>query len=406
MASQIRSPLVRLECPNCGSPVEQYNATTQAVVCSTCGTHFAIGIEEPEILGQGRKLPPSPRPIKLGDRVTIANQEYVVLGRVLYRGVSEGEAFTWNEWMLGSPDGRILWLSLDEKGFALFRKLRFRQPFNPKQDFRLNLGDKQAFIHERYNAQIVGAEGELTWRAKPGDRVFVAEGAGSGLKYSIQQTPKELEIYEGRAIGERALATAFKNDAWLKMVENFKKRASTYRISAVACVVAAVIAVIVALFASGTGIQEDPEIVELSSASPSERFTINFESKRPSIIAVALISGGLPQNSFIDIDVGIVSPDGTNQDLFVQELWHETGVDEDGRWVETKYRTSEMFVPLQAGEHTLEISYDGSVLNSLTLEVSVRRQHIMPLWFFIYAVIAGIAAAIFAYMASTQRPPS
>ena len=86
----------------------------------------------------------------------------------------------------------------------------------------------------------------------------------------------------------------------------------------------------------------------------------------------------------------ITSPDGEVDDLFSQELWHETGSDEDGPWDESQYTTSDMFVPTQTGTHKVDISYDGTVLSSLTLEVTVRTNHIMPIWFFIYAAIAGV----------------
>jgi hypothetical protein len=357
-------------------------------------------------LSRGTKLPRPPRPINIGDRASIANVDYIVLGRVLYRGVEDGETFTWNEWLLGGSDGQMLWLSLDEHGFGLFRKIRFREQFNPQTDSKLQVGDKTAFIHERYSAQIVGAEGELTWRAKPGERVFMAEGAGGGLKYSIQQTPEELEVHEGRQISEVALAQAFKNDEWLKAMQSFEQWKSTYSKAAVACVIAAVIGVIVALYASTTGVTEEAQTVELSSRSQADDFAVTFDTKRPAIVTVKLINTTLPENSFIDIDVNIVSPDGLSQPLFVQELWHESGTDEDGRWVETQYETSEMFVPTQSGEHKLEIAYDGTVLNNLTLQVTVRRDHIMPLWFGIYAVFAIILAAIFGVMAGRQRATS
>lgn len=66
MASETRSPLTRLECPNCGAPIDQFNATSQSLVCPTCGSHVSLGMDTPEILGQGSKLPPAPRPIEIG----------------------------------------------------------------------------------------------------------------------------------------------------------------------------------------------------------------------------------------------------------------------------------------------------------------------------------------------------
>jgi ribosomal protein S27E len=403
MASETRSPLVQLECPNCGKPINQYNATSQSLVCPACGSHIAIGIGNPELLSKGRRLPKPPRPVNLGATARIANKNYVVLGRVIYSGTSEGETFSWNEWMLGSEDGRILWLSFDENGFGLFQKLRFRYPFNPQNDSQLNLGDKKIFIRERYPAQIVGSEGELTWRAKPGDRLFVAEGTGSrGLRYSIQHTPQELEIYEGRAVTEKDLALSFNDQDWLKAIGASKKRQATLQLIAALCIAAAILGAFLALIAGATGDKVEPTIVELSQTTPRDSFELAFDNPRPAVIGITLISGSLPENSFIDIDMEITSPDGTKDELFSQEIWHETGSDEDGPWRETQYSTSEMFVPTQSGSHIVDVSYDGSVLSSLTLEVSVRRNHVMPIWFFIYAIVTGILG-ILALAASAPR---
>jgi hypothetical protein len=165
---------------------------------------------------------------------------------------------------------------------------------------------------------------------------------------------------------------------------------ATLQIIAAMCIAAAILAVFFALIAGVTGDETEPQLVELSTATQHEFINVDFDSPRPAVIGITLISGGLPENSFIDIDVEITSPDGTKDELFSQELWHEAGSDEDGPWRETQYTTSDMFVPTQAGQHVLDVSYDGSVLSSLTLEVSVRPNHIMPIWFFIYAVIAAI----------------
>ena len=75
---------------------------------------------------------------------------------------------------------------------------------------------KKSFINERYPAQIIGAEGELTWRATRGEQLWVAEGAGFGKKYSIQQTESELEVNEGKPISEieMELAQALGSDEW------------------------------------------------------------------------------------------------------------------------------------------------------------------------------------------------
>ncbi|MDQ7034904.1 MAG: hypothetical protein Q9P01_08725 [Anaerolineae bacterium] len=180
---------------------------------------------------------------------------------------------------------------------------------------------------------------------------FVAEGAGGGKKYSIQQTPDELEVYEGRAISEKAIATAFGNQEWVKNLEKAIARKSTFRAIAVVCIIFAIVALVGALGVSGSGEELEPQLMRLSSANPSQSFVVNFDKiNRPAIIAVDLRSGGIPENTFVDLDVSITAPDEQTYFLFTQELWHETGRDEDGPWRETHYRNSEMFVPLLTGD--------------------------------------------------------
>lgn len=392
--AETRSPLKRLECPNCSKPIDQFNATTQAVICPACGAMVAIGTGDPELLEKGGgRIPPSPVPIKLGDKANIANTEFVVLGRVVYRGWDDEDSWTWHEWLLGGSDGRMVWMSLDENGFALFQKMRFRSAFNAQTDFQLDIGDgKHAFIHERYPAQIIGAEGELTWRAKRGDRLYMAEGAGGSKQYSIQQTPEELEVYEGKGIAEKTIAEAFGNQQWLTNMTKTANRKSTVRAIAVACLIFAIVSIIAAIGVSTTGEQLEPHFMTLSTSNPSQSFVVNFDkANRPAVIGINLRSGSLPANTSLDLDVNITAPDEKTYFLFTQELWHETGSDEDGPWTETQYRTSDMFVPLLTGDHKIQVDFDlENPVSSADIEVTVRRNHIMPTWFIIYAAVTGI----------------
>jgi len=397
MSEQAQPVLKKLECPNCGSPISQHSASTQTIICETCGTHVAVGLGQPENIGQGRRIPHPPRPIKLGDKITLKNTEYVVLGRVVYRGWDPHEAdesWAWHEWMVGGDTGQMMWLSFDEKGFGIYRKLRFRDQFNPQQDRVLNLGEGQSIlIHERYPAKIVGAEGELSWRAKPGESLFVAEGARSGRRYSVQQSAEEMEIYEGIPLEELEVAKAFGDEQWIKrVIQRARNRATRSTIGAM-CLMFALAALLVAIFVNGSGEELEPRTLDLSTEAPSATVPVTFDQTgRPAVINVA--TNNIAQDSFIDIDVTVVSPDGTRSNLFVQELWHETGVDEDGPWRDTRFATSDMFVPTQTGQHQIELQFESAQVSSTRLTVTVRRNHMMPTWFVIYAVAAGIIGGL------------
>jgi hypothetical protein len=220
----------------------------------------------------------------------------------------------------------------------------------------------------------------------------MAEGSGGGKKYSIQQTPDELVVYEGYLIGERAIAQAFGNQEWVKKLESSKRTKSTLRAIAAACFFFAIVALIGAIGVTGSGEELESHTMTLSQSNPSQSFVVNFDkAKRPAIIGIALRSGGIPANSFVDLDVNITAPDEQTYFLFTQELWHETGSDEDGPWTETHYRHSEMFVPLLTGDHKIQVDFDTTnPVSSVDIEVTVRRNHIMPTWFVIYAVVTAL----------------
>ena len=217
--------LKRLNCPNCGNDLNPHLPNSQTIVCDKCGTFVAIGGEQPE--NQGRGMPIKPNvPIELGKELTMNDTKYMVLGFVRYRGWSEAypsESWEWDEWMVGAPDGRMLWLAHDEKGFALFTKQRIREQFNFATMKTIPYKGKQIRVHERYPAEVLGGNGELTWRAKPRERLQVVEGAGHGMRVSIQFSNEELELYTGKAINEMEIAKAFNDQSWADNINRRKE---------------------------------------------------------------------------------------------------------------------------------------------------------------------------------------
>jgi len=284
----------------------------------------------------------------------------------------------------------MVWLSHDEKGFALFRKMRFRSQFDIRTSRQIDVdGGKKAHINERYPAQIVGAEGELTWRATRGEQLFVAEGAGFGKKYSIQQTADELEVYEGKAIAETELAQAMGNAKWEEDIKNRANWTMTIGIVAVACIVFAVLAIVGAVMASGTGNVIVTDSITISTGNPEATIPVNFEvAERPAIIGIDMQTS-LPQNTYMDMAISIISPDGTETDLFEPEFWHETGSDEDGPWQEWDYTGSDMFVPFQAGDHQLKFLLGDTPVDTVSADIEIRANHIVPIWLIVYGVIVG-----------------
>lgn len=399
-----QTALKRIECPNCRAPVDQFNPTSQTLICKNCGSHIGIGAGDAALLSEGgRKLPPPPAPISVGDKFTLMNEEYFVMGRVIYRGwdpEDTNDYWVWNEWLLGTKSGSMLWLSHDEHGFGLFRRLRFRSQFDARTSRRLELEEgKSAPINERYPAQIIGAEGELTWRATRGESLWMAEGAAYGKRYSIQQTEQELEVNEGKAIDEAELANAMGNQKWVESIKSRTNWSTTLAIVSLILIVFGVLALVGGAMASSTGDSIATQSITLSKASPEASFPINYEvAERPSVIGLHLQTS-IPQNSALDMEVLIVSPDATETELFEAEFWYETGSDEDGPWSEASYDVSDMFVPFQTGEHTMKFILGDSPVDTVNAQIEIRANHVMPIWMIVYGVIVGVIGIVLMFVA-------
>lgn len=402
MATASKPALKQLQCPNCGTALSQYTPGAQTIVCHNCGSYVAIGAGDPETTGKTRKLPRPRKPVQIGKTITIEGTGYLVLGRVRYTGWDDEESWSWDEWMVGSDDGRLLWLAYDEKGFSIFKKERFREQFDPRSSRNITIDGKTYPILERYPARIIGAEGELTWRAKENERLYVAEGSRGGFRYSVQKTEDEIEVYSGRAVSELDIAKSFNDQNWIRRVNARITRGENMRMAAGIAIIFACIGLALAMMTSAIGERINQTDVPMSESQVS--LPVNFNQPgRPALVSVRL-NGTLPENTFVDMDVSMQAPDGTDNFLFTKSFWHETGRDEDGFWRETDYNVSGMFVPLDTGEHRLIMDVaEGNVASSLNAQVTIRRNIWVAQWFVGYGVIAGIIGVLLFMAAPSSK---
>ena len=118
-------------CPNCGAPLEIRNPNTQTVVCNSCQAYVAVGMGEASVLANAGKFRPG-TPLEIGATGQLDGTSFFVLGHVQYEGwdpKDTSDRWKWDEYLLGGADGRMLWLSHDEKGFGLYTKQRLTGEF-------------------------------------------------------------------------------------------------------------------------------------------------------------------------------------------------------------------------------------------------------------------------------------
>lgn len=401
-AGQERPVLQELKCPTCGASVRQHIPDAQTLVCTHCHSHIIVGGEEGATATRGVKLPHPRVPVEVGQKITLNDTSYFVMGRVMYQGWEPDDPsdhWTWNEWLIGANDGRMIWMSHDdEDGFMLFNKLRIREAFDPQSASTIPVGGgKTARIEERYPAKILGAEGELTWRAQRGDRLYMIEGSGEGKSYSVQATPNELEVYEGMPLSASAVAAAFGADAMAKVRGVGAEAGGGFgRVIGVICIAFAIAAVIIGFGASSTGQNILSQQVTLTNVQPIVSIPIDFQQvQRPVMVQMKVISP-IPENTFADVDMSVVAPNEVEALIVSEEFWHETGVDEGEFWREQDLDGSGEFVPFLVGQHEIELELGSEPpeqlvrVSDVTMQVDVVAGHISANFLFIYAGIVGI----------------
>jgi hypothetical protein len=391
-----RPVLREIKCPKCASPVQQLTPDVQTLVCKSC--HSAIS-DGPDGLtwSAGSKLPTPRVSIRIGQTLTIEKIPYFVLGRVIYQGWDPEETsdrWTWTEWLLGSSDGRTVWLSLDENGLVLFNRLRVRAPFNIHTDNNIPIApDKSARVTERYPARVMGVEGELTWRAKRGDQLNMIEGVAGGKKYSIQATESELEFHEGSVLSQDAIKAMLGAEVAKEYAE--ARRNLPVEIGAMLLFFAFAGLLLAGLFwMSGRGNVVINERYTLQAGVETD-VPVTFSAPgRPVTFRVALLTD-MPENTFNDLEVSVMSPDETETVVAFPDFWHETGVDEGEFWREQQTEGNDAFVPFQAGAHVIQLELDpASNLPQVEMLLEVRDQHISATPLLIFAGFAGIVGFI------------
>ncbi len=404
-ATPAKLPVLKaLSCPKCGASLSQFMPTAQTLVCPSCRSHVALGGEELSILGAGRQLPPPPAPINLGQNLKLPDGTYFVLGRVLYEGRDDEDTWRWTEWLLGSADGRLFWLSYDkEAGFVLFRKLRLREPV--QQRF-IPIGDGQkAPINERYPANIIGAEGELTFRAKAGDKLTMIEGAAHGKKYSVQQTLTEIEAYEGTPISGKAIAEALGDETWAKRLDAQAGRAALFSSIGLFAFIFAAISLVMFVVTNSSGELIGKQVLNLSTAQREARFPINLEANGRPIQIKLWLQSGIPVNTYAEVEVNVTAPNEIETFIFEKEFYYETGRDEDGPWTERDYFGDAAFTVELSGEHAIELTLGEASpsVADVSVEVSLYRNVILSVPFLIYAAVVGAGGLLLVILGAAQK---
>jgi len=190
----------QISCPSCGGPLQVESAFTTLVVCGYCGQSLYLNDTGVDLAGQTAKLAEYPSRLSVGAEGKIKGQGFRVLGRVRY----QYEDGFWDEWFLQMANQRIGWVEEDEGEFTLTFKSKLTSPLPPFDQIRvggfLPLGKDRLFVSEKGEAQVVGAEGEVSMSAPPGRAIQYVDGNAANKAVRIVIDDKGITLHTGEPL--------------------------------------------------------------------------------------------------------------------------------------------------------------------------------------------------------------
>jgi hypothetical protein len=352
-----------LTCAKCGgrTRIEHGRASGS---CMHCGSEVKVSQAVLEEQSKAWAFPPATF-LRLGMKAKYSGRDYEVWGRQVFRQTDdEGVVYQWEEFVLVSPDGDLLYLEYDEG------KWKISEPFVPQQppdNAQLSIAAEGGSLHmeghgcsvtDAGTSQLVYVQGEFPWLVAPGRIRRFVDAQHLNDFYSIEWSEDEIEYYRGRYVDERQILSMFAQTALLQELDKRLVALRSRRTFGWSCLAASLIALIlwgVALAGPGVDVPGGSGSVMLNAAVGEEgqRFGPIQLTAKGSVHRLE-IRGNMTQASNW---VQAVLEDESEVPLLdtQRDMWDESGRDSDGPWHESDLSASTDFVLAKPGVYYIRL---------------------------------------------------
>ncbi len=187
---KIKGKITNIECPNCGSPIPYVMGMAEHLVCPSCRAEVAMGEEKAEVLVKHKELVTLKTALSLGDKATIDNNAYVVIGLMQMEEVGEEESSLWTEYLLYSLAAGFLWLV--DSGEENWQKTTVLNEIPEDKAGNAYLQGKRWDRKWAYQGRVLYAVGAFNWRVKIGDTNFIVDYTNGADTLTSEQNANEI----------------------------------------------------------------------------------------------------------------------------------------------------------------------------------------------------------------------
>ncbi|HZI17595.1 MAG TPA: DUF4178 domain-containing protein [Pyrinomonadaceae bacterium] len=176
---------LQANCPSCGAQVLFKTGSALVVVCEFCHSVVARTDRGIEDFGRVAEVFDSGSPLQVGLRGVCRSVGFELTGRAQFQHAAGG---FWDEWYAAFADGRWGWLAEAQGRFYLTFRTEVPDPRQLPFFDALQLGQPitaiparvPPVVTEKGEAQAAGAEGEIPYLLRPGERHLYADLSGPG----------------------------------------------------------------------------------------------------------------------------------------------------------------------------------------------------------------------------------
>ncbi|WP_020394088.1 DUF4178 domain-containing protein [Thiolinea disciformis] len=394
-----------IRCTACGAPLQLHGGGHKILTlnCQYCGTIMDVQ-QEYAVLAQFKNQQKPTCPLEIGMQGRLKEVDFTIIGMV-----GRFAETYWVDLLLFSPTHGYAWLTYDHGHFTFARRTRAYLPHQLQAKSIKDLvqgKDQQVFrIYEYYEATITYVAGELTWKAKVGDKNRIAEAIAPPLFLSAEFSAEESEVYVGEYLEPELVYKSFKlTDQTIDQPSDIHPAQPFHapwlqalsKVSTPFALLALMVVLVIWLLFSGREVYHGSfDLAELKNTPQTTTFTINNANR-----LVALNLDTTLRNAWMFFEVTLLKG---NTEIYSigKEVSYYEGYEDGESWSEGSREARALFKVPEAGQYTLIIEApEGGVNESSTrptgvVSVKVYEGFVGKRYFFALLILALLGILLY-----------
>ncbi|MEI7614456.1 MAG: DUF4178 domain-containing protein [Betaproteobacteria bacterium] len=351
-------------CPHCASPLTVHSGAIESVACGSCGSIIGIDNAKVQLLAQAAQSLRVTPWLPLGSKGKLKEIEWEAIGFMQRCTRSDGETYTWSEYLLFNAKDGFAWLT-EYQGHWNFARTLSNPPSvsRGQTSFWRKTGLFKLFNSGK--AEVTYVLGEFYWRVAVGERCEVEDYIFPPLMLSREVSEKEASWSEAEYLEPADLCAAFKITAPSPerigvfanqpnpLIETHKK---VFRMFWMLALLATLVQLAFFFVLSANVVLKQQVVLSPlndEATLTTQEFTLSSHAQALRLRHVTSV-----ENNWVEITSTLVEKNTGEAFQGSQEISYYRGVDEGESWTEGARDDAILYKDIPPGSYYLTIEYE------------------------------------------------